>query len=78
MRVQLNRGIHNFFHLLGGGGGGVVGAMSLAVVENMAALQSFSLVGSGGMVPQEILGVLRCILVHSEAYREVLRRGSSS
>ena len=69
MRVQLNRAIHNFFHL----GRGV-----LAVVENMAALQSFSLVGSGGMVPQEILGVLRCILVHSEACREVLRRGSSS
>ena len=47
--------------------------MSLAEVENMAALQSFSLVGSGGMGPQEFLGVLRCILVHSEAYREAHR-----
>ena len=37
----------------------------------MAAMQSFTLVGSGGMLPQEILiiGVLRHILVHSEAYR---------
>ena len=64
MGVQLNRAIHNF---------SIWGAMSLAEVENMAALQSFSLVGSGGMVPQEILGVLRCILVHSEAYTEAHR-----
>ena len=46
--------------------------MSLAEVENMAALQPFTLGRSGVMVPQEILvilSVLRCILVHSEAYR---------
>ena len=52
------------------------GAMSLAQVENMAALQPFTLGVSGGMLPQEILvilGVLRCILVHSEAYREAHR-----
>ena len=39
----------------------------------MAALQSFTLGGSGGMLPPEILvilGVLRHILVHSEAHRE--------
>jgi len=47
--------------------------MSLAEVENMAALQPFTLGGSGGMLPQEILGILRCILVHSEAYREAHR-----
>ena len=44
----------------------------LAEVENMAAMQSFTLGGSGGMHPREILviiGVLRHILVHSEAYR---------
>ena len=49
------------------------GAMSLAEVENMAALHSFTLGGSGDMLPQEILvilDVLRCILVHSEACRE--------
>ena len=48
------------------------GAISLAEVENMATLQLFTLGGSGGMFPQEILvilGVLRSILVHSEAYR---------
>ena len=46
--------------------------MSLAEVENMAAQQPFTLGGSGGMLPQDILvilGVLRCILVHTEAYR---------
>ena len=46
--------------------------MSLGKVVNMAALQLFTLGGSGGMLPQEILmilGVLRRILVHSEAYR---------
>ena len=46
--------------------------MSLAEVENMAALQLFTL----GDAPQEILvilGVLRCILVHSEAYKETHR-----
>ena len=39
----------------------------------MAALQPFTLGGSGDMLPQEILGVLRRILVHSEAYREAQR-----
>ena len=47
--------------------------MSLAEVENMATLKSFILGGSGGMLPQENLGVLRRILVHSEAYRETHR-----
>ena len=50
--------------------------MSLAEVDNMAALQLFTLGGVWGMLPQEtlvILGVLRCILVHSEAYRETHR-----
>ena len=50
--------------------------MSLAEVENTAVLQLFTLGGSGGMVPQEILvllGVLRHILVHYEAYREAHR-----
>ena len=50
--------------------------MSLAEVENMAALQLFTLGGSGGMLPREILvilGVLRRILVHSEAYTEAHR-----
>ena len=63
-----DRAVHNFYHLVGGGG-----AFSLAEVENMAALQSFTLGRSGGMLPQEIsvvLDVLRHILVHSEAYRE--------
>ena len=47
-----------------------------AEVENMATLQSFTLGGSGWMLPQEvlvILGILRCVLVHSEAYREAHR-----
>ena len=58
--------------------------MSLGEVVNMAALQLFTVGGSGGMLPQKILmilGFLRCILVHSEAYREAqsfMRRGSSS
>ena len=54
----------------------ILGAMSLAEVENMAALQSFTLGGSGSMFPHKILailGVLRCIPVHSEAYREAHR-----
>ena len=53
-----------------GEGGG--GADLLAEVENMATLQLFTLERSGGILPQEILvalGVLRCILVHSESYR---------
>ena len=48
----------------------------LAEVENMAVIQSFTLRGSGSLArcmgAQEILviiGVLRPILVHSEAYR---------
>ena len=52
------------------------GATSLDEVENMAALQSFTVGGSGGMFPQEnliISGVLRRILVHCEAYREAHR-----
>ena len=40
--------------------------MSLVEVENTAALQSFTLGGSGAMLLQEILGLLRHILVHSE------------
>ena len=46
--------------------------MSLAKLENMGALQLFIVGRSGGMLPQKILvilGVLRSILVHSEAYR---------
>ena len=30
--------------------------------------------GAGGMLPQEILDVLRRILMHSEAYRELLEK----
>ena len=51
-------------------------AVSLAEVENMATLQLLTVGGSGGMLPQKILmilGVLRRILVHSEAYREAHR-----
>ena len=51
-------------------GGGVI---SLAEVENVAALDLFILRGARDMLLQEmlmILGVLRRILVHSEAYRE--------
>ena len=47
-----------------------------AEVVNMATLQSFTLGRSGGMLPQEnliISGVLRRILMHSEAYREAHR-----
>ena len=50
--------------------------MSLGEVVNMAARKLFTLGGSGGILPQEILmilGVLRRILVHSEAYREAHR-----
>lgn len=38
----------------------------------MVALQSFTLGGLGGMLPKEVLDVLRCILVNCEAYREAL------
>ena len=51
-----------------------MGANLLAEVENMAALQPFTVGGSGGMLPQTVLvvlGVLRRILVHSEAYRKL-------
>ena len=50
--------------------------MSLGEVVNVAAQKLFTLGGSGGMLAQEILiilGVLRHILVHSEAYREAHR-----
>ena len=64
------RAVPNFFHLEGGGRGQ---CHALAEVENMAALQPFTLGRSGGMLPQEILGVLSRILVHSEAYSEAQR-----
>ena len=50
--------------------------MSLDEVVNMDARKLFTLGGSGGILPQEILmilGVLKLILVHSEAYREAHR-----
>ena len=40
--------------------------MSLAEVENIAALQLFTPGGSGGMVPQEILFILG-VVTHSGA-----------
>ena len=46
--------------------------MSLAEVENM-----FTLGGSEGMLSQEImvmLGILKCILVHSEEHTELLEK----
>ena len=51
--------------------------MSLAEVEIMVALQPFILGGSGGMLPQEsfvILGVLKCILRHTEKHTELLEK----
>ena len=48
--------------------------MSLAEVENMAYLQPFTLGGSAGKLPQEILGVLRCILRHTEKHKELLEK----
>ena len=51
--------------------------MSLAEVENMAAQQPFTLGAIGGMLPQEILvilGVLRCILRHTEKHTELLEK----
>ena len=51
--------------------------MSLAELENMAALQLFTLGGSGGMLLQEILvilGVLRCILRHTEKHTELIEK----
>ena len=44
--------------------------MSLVEAENPVGVHSR---GVWGHVPPEILGVLRCILVHSEAYREAHR-----
>ena len=37
----------------------------MSLVEIVATLQLFTVRGSGGMLPQEILAVLRRILVHS-------------
>ena len=57
---MLCRAVPNFFHLGGG----------QCQVENMAALQPFTLGWFGSMLLQEILvilGMLRCILVHSAA-----------
>ena len=56
--------------------------MSLAEVENMAALQLFTLGGGGvwGHAPQEILvslGSMRCILRHTEEHTELLDREKS-
>jgi len=51
--------------------------MSLAEVANMAALQLFTVGGSGGMLPQDILvilGVLRCILRDAEKHTELLEK----
>ena len=48
-----------------------------AEVVNIATLQSFTLGGSGGMLPEEnliILGVLRRILMHSEKHTELLEK----
>ena len=50
--------------------------MLLAEVVNMAALQLFTVGGLGACSPRKflmILGVLRRILVHSEAYKEAHR-----
>ena len=41
---------------------------SLAEVKNMVALQLFTLGGSGGMLPQEILVILGCSGAHSGAF----------
>ena len=73
-KLPANRAVHNFFHLGGG-------AMSLAEVENMAAMQSFTLGGFRVHAPPGDFGHFRCILVHSEVYRDTQsfsRRGSSS
>ena len=48
--------------------------MSLAEVENMTTLQLFTVGGSGGMLTQEILGVLRCILRDTENHAELLEK----
>ena len=69
--LNVAKAVHNFF--LSGG------AMSLAEVENMAALQLFTLGGGGvwGHAPQEILvslGSMRCILRHTEKHTELLEK----
>ena len=51
--------------------------MTLAEVENMAALQSLTVGGSGGLLLQEILvilGVRRYILRHTEKHTELLEK----
>ena len=51
--------------------------MSLAEVENMAALQLFNVGGLGVWFCQEILGildVLRCVLRHTEKHTELLEK----
>ena len=68
---RMCRAVHNLFHLEGGGGGGV--AISLAEVENVAALQSFTLGGSGACSPRKFFCDFRCSEAHSEAYREEQR-----
>ena len=53
--------------------------MSLAEVENMAALLPFTLEGSGACSPRKflvILGVMRCILKHTEKHTELLENSS--
>ena len=44
------------------------GAMSLAKLENVGALQLFILGESRGMPPQEILGNFRCSKEHSGTF----------
>ena len=51
--------------------------MSLAEVEDVAAMHSLTLGGSGGMLRQEILvilGAFWCILRHTEKHTELLER----
>ena len=47
----------------------ISGTISLAKVENMAAMQLFTLGGSGSVLPRNF-GDFRCSEVHSEAHRE--------
>ena len=66
-RLKHSRVVHNIFHL----GGNVISWSREH--GHPAAVHCRGVGGSGGMLSQEILvilGVLRCILVHSEAYRE--------
>ena len=64
------RVIPNFFYFGEEGGG----AKLLVEAQNMAVLQSFTLGESGRMLPHEILGVLRCILRHTEKHTEFLEK----